>query len=181
MVYPQSLHRFEDGKNWSILTSVLPAHSALYSSCRTNSHQLTSAICFASLGLRIMFFTFRDSAQTTWFSFISLRDSLCRLSIRQSAIFAWSRATFWRAFSRFFEPSFFLLSRRCSFASLSAKRSVWRGLPVLNPVSVANRVFRPTSIPTVLFTTGSNAGSNSQRQETKYRPAASLEMVMVDG
>ncbi|WP_420493107.1 hypothetical protein, partial [Salmonella enterica] len=29
--------------------------------------------------------------------------------------------------------------------------------------------------------TGSDAGSDSQRQDTKYRPAASLEMVIGDG
>jgi hypothetical protein len=60
----------------------------LYRSWRVNSPQPASAIALDNDGLRSMFFTFRDSTQTTWFSFISLRDALCRASRRQSAIFA---------------------------------------------------------------------------------------------
>lgn len=36
-------------------------------------------------------------------------------------------------------------------------------------------------MPTVEAVSGSDTGSNSQRQETKYRPAASLDTVTVDG
>ena len=104
MVKPQQLQRFEDGKNRSIATTERPAHSPLYWSCRVNSLQPASAIALDSDGLRIMFFTLRDSTQTTWFSLISLRVALCKASVRQSAIFAWSRATFKRALARFFEP-----------------------------------------------------------------------------
>lgn len=57
------------------------------------------------------------------------------------------------------------------------KRTIWRGLPCLNPVSVTNKSFKPTSMPM----SGSDTGSNSQRQDTKYRPVVSLEMVTVDG
>lgn len=181
MVKPQQLQRFEDGKNRSIATTERPAHSPLYRSWRVNSPQPASAIALDNDGLRSMFFTFRDSTQTTWFSFISLRDALCRASRRQSAIFAWSRATFKRALARFFEPLAFLLKRRWSCARRAAYLAVWRGLPDLNPVSVTNKSFKPTSIPTVLAVIGSDTGSNSQRQETKYRPATSLERVTVDG
>lgn len=181
MVKPQQLQRFEDGKNWSMATTDRPAHSPLYWIWRTSSPQLASAIALDSDGLRIMFFTFRDSTQTTWLSLISLRDALCRASSRQSAIFAWSRATFKRALARFFEPLAFLLNRRWSNARRAAYLVVWRGLPDLNPVSVTNKSFKPTSMPTIEEVIGSDAGSNSQRHETKYRPAASLEMVTVDG
>lgn len=109
MVKLQQLQRFEDGKKWSIATTDRPAHSPLYWSWRTSSLQLASAIALDSDGLRIMFFTLRDSTQTTWFSLISLRVALCKASIRQSAIFAWSRATFKLALARFFEPLAFLL------------------------------------------------------------------------
>lgn len=85
---PQQWQRFDDGKNRSISTYTLPAQLALYSSCRVNSPQLASAICFANFGFLIMFFTARFSAQTTWFSLISLRDNLCKLSNRQSEILA---------------------------------------------------------------------------------------------
>jgi len=87
-IYPQQWQRFEDGKKRSILTTLRPVHSPLYSSWRMNSPQLASDIALDSLGLRIMFFTARDSAQTTWFSLMSLRDSQWRRSERQSAIFA---------------------------------------------------------------------------------------------
>lgn len=181
MVKPQQLQRLEEGKYWSIATTLRPTHSPLYCSWRTSSLQPASAIALDSFGLRIMFFTLRDSTQTTWFSLISLRDNLCRLSMRQSAIFAWSRATFKRALARFFEPFFFLLNLHCCNASRFAYLAVWRGLPVLNPVSVTNKSFKPTSMPTVLTVTGIDTGSNSHRQETKYLPAASLVMVTVDG
>lgn len=181
MVKPQQLQRFEDGKNWWIATTLRPAHSPLFWSWRTSSLQLTSAIALDSDGLRIMFFTFRDSTQTTWFSLISLRVALCKASIRQSAIFAWSRATFKRALARFFEPFAFLLSWRWSSARRAAYLAVWRGLPDLNPVSVTNKSFKPTSMPTVKAVSGSETGSNSQRQDTKYRPAASRVMLMEDG
>jgi hypothetical protein len=75
-VYPQSEQRLELGKNGAILTSCLPAHSALYSSCRISSPQEASAICFDRQGLRIMFFTRSVSTQTTWFSLIS-RGTAC--------------------------------------------------------------------------------------------------------
>lgn len=181
MVKPQQLQRFEDGKNWSMATTDRPAHSPLYWSWRVNSPQLASAIALDSDGLRSMFFTLRDSTQTTWFSLISLRVALCKATIRQSAIFAWSRATFKRALARFFEPLAFLLKRRWSRARRAAYFAVWRGLLCLNPVSVTNKSFKPTSMPTVEAVIGSDTGSNSHRHETKYRPAASLEMVMLEG
>lgn len=87
-VYPQQEQRFELGKNWSIFASVRPAQSALYSSCWTNRPHEASAICLLNLGFLIMFFTFNDSTQTTWLSLISSRVNLCKLSNRQSEIFA---------------------------------------------------------------------------------------------
>lgn len=85
-VYPQPEHRFELGNHWSMAISERPAQSALYANWRTNSPQPASAIALLSEGLRIMFFPFRDSTQINWFSLINLRDSLCKLSCRQSAI-----------------------------------------------------------------------------------------------
>ena len=70
--HPQPLHRLLEGKNLPISTYVLPAQLALYASWRVNSPQLASAMCLANVGFLIMFFTARFSAQTTWFSLISL-------------------------------------------------------------------------------------------------------------
>jgi hypothetical protein len=53
-----------------------------------NSPQLASAMCLASFGFLIMFFTARFSTQITWFSLTNLRNNLCKLSERQSEIFA---------------------------------------------------------------------------------------------
>ncbi len=85
---PQQEQRLLEGKNRPISTYVLPSQPDLYSSCRVNSPQLASAMCLASFGFLIMFFTARFSAQITWFSLTNLRDNLCKLSERQSAIFA---------------------------------------------------------------------------------------------
>lgn len=85
---PQQWQRFDDGKNRSISTYTLPDQLALYSSCRVNSPQLASAICFANFGFLIMFLTARFSAQITWFSLTNLWDNLCKLSNRQSEILA---------------------------------------------------------------------------------------------
>ena len=87
-VYPQLEQRLELGKNWSIFEIVRPAHSALYSNWVRNKPHPQSAIAFDSLGFLIMFFTRSDSTQITWFSLISLRDNLCKLSNRQSEILA---------------------------------------------------------------------------------------------
>ena len=87
-VCPQPEQRLELGNHWSMATSERPPHSALYANWRTNSPHPASAIALLSVGLRIMFFTFRDSTQITWFSLINLRDNLCKLSCRQSEILA---------------------------------------------------------------------------------------------
>lgn len=154
MVKLQQLQRFEDGKKWSMATTDRPAHSPLYWSWRTSSLQLASAIALDSDGLRIMFFTLRDSTQTTWFSLISLRVALCKASIRQ--------------FSRGVGPPLSWLWRGslslwlfCFSVRRAAYLAVWRGLPDLNPVSVTNKSFKLTSIPTVEGVNGKGRGQRT--------------------
>ncbi|CAM5729041.1 hypothetical protein SHIRM173S_01389 [Streptomyces hirsutus] len=53
---------------------------------------------------------------------------MCRKSRRRSAIRAWTRATFRRAFSRFAEPFALRDSSRCARASRARSRRSWRGL-----------------------------------------------------
>ncbi len=88
LMYPQQKQRLELGKKVSIATMLRPAQSALYSSILKKCPHPASAMCLLTLGLRIRFLTLRDSTQTTWFSLISLRDNLWRLSIRPSEILA---------------------------------------------------------------------------------------------
>ena len=133
-VYPQSEQRLDDGYHLSMPTSSRPYHLALYSNCRRNSDQLASAMDFDRQRFFCMFDTDRLSTAITWFSFISRVDSLCRKSLRASAIFACTRATLSFAFSRRFDPLVFLASRRCSFASLfSYLRNVF-GAATFSPV-----------------------------------------------
>ena len=58
---------------------------------------------------------------------------------------------------------------------------MWRGLPDFLPSDVMNRSVKPKSMPTILLETGIGLASNSQSIETKYRPARSLLMVMLEG
>src|ERR1700758_3646114 len=116
-VCPQSLHRLLDGYQLSMPTSVRPYHSDLYVSCLTNSDQLASIIDFARWRFFCMLLTARLSMAITWLSFLSRVESLCRKSLRESAVLACIRATLSFAFMRLAEPFCFFASRRCSLAS----------------------------------------------------------------
>ena len=101
--------------------------------------------------------------------------------LRQSAILAWTRATFSFALRRLLEPFCVLANRRWYWANRAAYWAVWRGLPDAKPSEVTTTSLIPTSIPTVEFTTGSNAVASSTSRDTKYRPAGSRETVTVVG
>src|SRR5574340_573762 len=178
-VCPQSEHRLLDGYQRSMPTSVRPYHSALYSSCRTNSDQLASLIDFARQWFFCMLLTARLSMAITWFSFISRVESLCRKSLRASATLACSRATFRFALERRAEPFCFFASRFCSLASLaSCFRNVF-GEAIFSPLERIAKWVRPRSMPTLPAATGFSETASSQSIETKYRPAASLDTVTV--
>lgn len=117
MVYPQSEQRFDDGYHLSMPINSRPYQRALYSSCRTNSDQLASAIDLARERFFCMLLTASVSMAITWFSFINRVESLLRKSLRESAILACSFATFSFAFLRLAEPRVFFASLRCSLAS----------------------------------------------------------------
>lgn len=180
-VYPQQEHLLLDGYQRSIATTVLPYQPALYSSCRTSSPQFASLMDLARVGLRTIFLTAKFSTQITWFSRISAVVSLWVKSIRQSAIFAWTRATFNRALRRLFDPFCLRANRRWYFANRAAYLAVFRGFPDATPSEVTTTSLIPTSIPTTAFTTGNTATASSTRIETKYRPAGSRDTVTVDG
>lgn len=180
-VWPQSLQRLLDGYHLSMPISVRPYHSALYVSCRTNSDQLASLIDFA----RRLFFcklrTARLSMAITWFSFINRVESLCRKSLRLSAILACSFATFSFALIRRAEPFCFFASLRCNFASLVAYVRNGRGALIFSPVDRVAKYVSPKSIPTRPFDFSFGCTASSQRIETWYRPAVSLDTVTVVG
>ena len=107
-VYPQLEQRLLEGNQRSIATTVRPYQPDLYSSCLTNSPQFASLMDLASVGFLTMFLTARFSTQITWFSLIRVVVNLWVKSFRQFAIFSWMRATFFLAFSRFFDSFCFL-------------------------------------------------------------------------
>src|SRR5690606_20034644 len=148
---PQLEHSWLDGKVLPTLTMVLPYHSALYVSMLTNSDQDASAMDLARLWFFTMFLTCKSSKQITWFSRISLVDSLCRKSRRALTIFSWILATLILALCQL-EPPFVRLERiRCQRANCcSYLRKNLEGFTFVPSERMANS-FKPRSIPTALF------------------------------
>ena len=178
-VCPQSEHRLLDGYQRSMPTNVRPYHSDLYSSCRTNSPQLASEMDFARQWFFCMLLTARLSMAITWFSLTNRVESLCRKSLRVSAVLACSRATFSLALNRLAEPFCFFASLRCNLASLASfLRNVF-GAAIFSPVERMAKCVSPRSMPTFSETSGLACTASSQSIETKYRPEASFETVAV--
>ena len=178
-VCPQSEHRLLDGYQRSMPISVRPYHSDLYSSCLTNSDQAASLIDFARQWFFCMLLTARLSMAITWFSLTSLVESLCRKSLRVSAILACSRATFSLALIRLAEPFCFFASRLCSLASLDSFLRNVLGAVIFSPVESMTKWVNPKSMPICPDATGLADTESSQSSDTKYRPAASLDTVAV--
>jgi len=180
-VCPQSEHRLLDGYQRSMPTKVRPYHSDLYSSCLTNSDQPASLIDFAKQWFFCMLLTARLSMAITWFSLTSRVESLCRKSLRVSAVLACSLATLRLALNLFAEPFCFFASRLCNFASLdSFLRNVF-GAAIFSPVESMAKWVSPKSIPICPAASGFGITVSSQSNEAKYRPAASLDTVTVVG
>lgn len=180
-VCPQQEQRLLEGYHRSIPASVRPYHSALYDRNDRNCDQPESEIAFDSLGFFTMFFTVSVSTAMNWFSRINLVESLWWKSRRLSAILACIFATLCFAFSRFFEPLVFRLKRRCNSARRCSCFLKYFGLSIFSPSDVMAKCVNPRSIPTLPFETGKGWISSSTRTETKYRPAASLLTVTVEG
>lgn len=178
-VYPQSRHRLLDGYQRSMPTNARPYHSDLYSSCLTNSDQPASLIDFARRRFFCMLLTARLSMAITWFSLTSRVESLCRKSLRVSAVFACRRATFMRALFLLLEPFCFLARRRCNLASLLSFLRNVLGAAIFSPVDKIAKCVRPRSMPTFADTSGLGDTTSSHSNETKYRPVASLLTVAV--
>lgn len=178
-VWPQTEHRLLDGYQRSMPISVRPYHRALYSSCLTNSDQLASAMDFDRLRWRCMLLTERLSMAITWFSLTIRVESLCRKSLRESVMRACTRATFNFNLLRFFEPGLARATRRWYFAKARSFFLNALGAAIFSPFDTATKCVRPRSIPISLSTAGLDATASSHRNEAKYRPAASLEMVTV--
>src|SRR5262249_43234726 len=180
---PQAEQRLALRDHWSRATRVRPYHAALYSSWRPNSPQPTSLMALASAWVRTNCLTANASTQITWFSYSRRVVNLCRPSRRWSALRAWIRATFTRAFSRCFDPFCLRARLRWAWASVRSLRCRCLGFATFSPLLSTARSWSlsPTSTPTLAPTTGSAWRASSTRNETKERPAVSREMVTVVG
>jgi hypothetical protein len=101
--------------------------------------------------------------------------------LRVSTIRWWQRATLRLAFSRFFEPSFFLEWLRWSFANFLRAKRILLGCENFSPSLVVAKLSIPTSIPICLSRRGRVLSSVSQRNETNHWPAAYCETLQEDG
>ena len=180
-VCPQQEQRLLLGYHRSMPIKVRPYHSDLYSSCRTNSDQPASLIDFARQRFFCMLLTARLSMAITWFSFINRVESLCRKSLRESAVLACSFATLSRALARFAEPFIFLAKRRCRIASRASLARNLFGAAIFSPVERMAKWDRPRSMPILPVDSDFGVTESSHSKEAKYRPAASLETVTVVG
>src|SRR5690606_32823937 len=100
---------------------------------------------------------------------------------RASATLAWAQATLTMAFFLLFDP-FALRDRAC--CALRNRRSARRrnrGLSIFRPSDSTAKCDRPRSIPTSPVVSGNDSAAASTTNEAKYRPAASLITVTLEG
>ncbi|OLT27244.1 hypothetical protein BJF79_01020 [Actinomadura sp. CNU-125] len=178
---PHCEHVLLEGNHRSITTSSRPYQSALYSSIARNSRHAASEIARASEWFLTMLRTLRSSITTTWFSWTSRVDSLCRKSRLRSVMRAWTRATLIRAFSRLADPFCFRARFFCALARRSRSRRSCRGLATFSPVDNVTSEVTPASRPMALSDGSSRVIVSSHRMDTNHRPAASRDTVTVDG
>ncbi len=171
---PQAEHSLDDGNHRSTTTRSRPYQSALYSSMDRSSVQLASEMARARVRFLSMFRTVRSSITIVWFSRTSRVVSLCRKSLRRSAIFAYTRPTLSRAFARFAPSPLALRERyRCALARRSRSLRSCRGLVIFSPVESVTRLVIPASMPTAALIGSGMVGRSSHSMETNQRPAAS--------
>jgi len=107
-------------------------------------------------------------------------DSLCSQSRRESATFACTRAILTRALSLFL-PCLFRLRAFCAARSLRSARRRNFGLAIFRPFDRTAKWVSPRSIPVSAATSSNGSGLVSTTKLAKYRPAASLITVTLDG
>ncbi len=181
-MYPQAPHVLLLGKNRSTLIRVRPHHSALYSSCRTNSDQPASEMARESGRSLTIPRTLRSSTTIAWFSRTSRVLNLWRWSRLRSATRACNLASLIRALSLFLDPFVLRANRRDRMRLRASSRASCFGLAIFSPVESVSRLVMPRSIPTAVVSFGSALMPlSSQRSETCQRPAASRLTVTVDG
>src|SRR5690606_39229859 len=177
---PQAEHSLLLGNQRSIFTRVRPYRAALYSSMLTNADHPASCTDLASR-VRARPFTHKSSTITAWFSRMIRVESWWVKSRRASATLAWARATRATALVRLFDP--FALRDR-AFCALRNRRSARRrnrGLPTFRPSESTAKCVSPRSMPTSAAVCGSGSAGASTTNEAKYRPAASLITVTLEG
>src|SRR5207247_1449910 len=157
-----------------------PYRRALYSSILTNAAHPASWTDLARR-VRASPLTARSSTATAWLSWISAVERWWWNSRRASATLAWARAALTRALSRFLLP-FSLRDRfRCVRLSFFSARRRNCGEAIFVPSDRTAKWVSPRSMPTAGPVAGRERGPASTTKLAKYRPAASLITVTLDG
>src|ERR1035441_4707611 len=177
---PQAEHTWLVGSNRPVRTNVRPCLAALYSSIAVNADQPASCTDLASR-VRPSPATHKSSTHTAWLSRMIRVDSLCSQSRRASATRAWARATLIRALPRLLLPGALRLSAFCAVRSLRSARRRNLGLATLRPSDRTAKCVSPRSIPVSVPEGGSGPAAAWTTKLAKYRPAASLITVTLDG
>ena len=168
------------GSNRPILPNVRPCLRALYSSIAVNADHPASCTDLASR-VRPSPATHKSSTYTAWFSRMMRVDSLCSQSRRVSATRAWTRATLTRALSRLLLPLALRVRAFCALRSLRSARRRNLGLATFRPSDRTAKCVSPRSIPASESDAGSGSSPASTTKLAKYRPAASMITVTLDG
>src|SRR5829696_4992973 len=108
-------------------------------------------------------------------------ERLCSQSRRVSATRAWARATFTTAFLRLLLPRCLRDRSCCKRRSLRAARRRNFGAVVFVPSDSTAKWVSPRSMPTSDSTRGKGSSTVCTTNDAKYRPAASLITVTLDG
>jgi hypothetical protein len=108
-------------------------------------------------------------------------DSLCSQSRRVSATRACTRATFARALARLPLPFSLRLRAFCALRSFRSARRRNRGFATLRPSDRTAKWVSPRSMPASRPAPGNGSSPVSTTKLAKYRPAASMITVTLDG
>ena len=113
----QTEHTWLVGSHRSIITRSLPNFIALFEHIDLNSLQPACPMDLLNRRFLIMPFMFKSSRAITWFSIITLVDSLCKKSFLKSLCLACNFATAKRAASLLCDCLNRLFSLRCALRS----------------------------------------------------------------
>ena len=182
-VAPHGLHIFDDASNWPQRKIFEPYHNALYSINVLNLPIAMSLNACASLWFAIMFFAFKVSRQTVWFSLTNFFVTLCKKSFLWLLTFSCCFARAIRALFLLILPFTFLLTFLCNCFNLFNDFRRCFGFSICSPLLKVANVLIPKSTPTAFlifaFFDCFSLSLVSTNMDAKYLPVGVLLMVVV--